>query len=696
MSLDLLEIGNLNKKLKNIARVADFERISQTLSNESDLVKALNITKLESSKVGQSINGIKVVSESLPEAKETIAKLTAAPPIVETTDKIPGLEDKIKKPLTDSEKTLIQQMSGQPWTNPDTGKVFTPKASYDNKIRGLVRSNKFVGTPVSIQSNITKIVNEVPNFNNIIKDIIPDGFENIAENGLQRVLELENAANELNLNLTSGLNLLSEIPSELLSLTDGLGGLTGVFNNDVDKAISDINSNINSVVKIDNTLNIPLGILQDIKITELNHLKVGLDRVAGNIISEKDKINLIRQLKQEQFNSVINTIQNAALSKGKLEDVLRIDVTTLENTISSLSTDLATNIKKESVVRKPTSKITAVGTQGDLWNGANTAISLNRNAITSDKSEYSFERVMTYEELVAELNAVKREVTEVIVHWSGHFLDQSHAGAEEVHRRNIALNLEGCAYHYIIKKNGHLERGRPIEIPGQHAADHNKYSIGLCFIGGMNSYSTDDPHEYKEGVESLTEAQDESFEMFMKAYYSIWPGGSAFGHNDIEDWARDPGFDVQQYVKNKFKKINQANPTESELSQEDLVKEPMMSTDAITEYNEADTRLVVSNAKVPPVAESVQNKTGTILPGKVPIPVDSYNHIAYLLNSGLVNPDDIFKSTLNQEDKILTAVINDEKRIQFKSLGFSDAEAKRKAIEIKNELNELITAQTFI
>ena len=45
--------------------------------------------------------------------------------------------------------------------------------------------------------------------------------------------------------------------------------------------------------------------------------------------------------------------------------------------------------------------------------------------------------------------------------------------------------------------------------------------------------------------------------MFVESFYTIWPGGQAWGHNDTSDQGKiDPGFDVQQYVYNEFKKKN--------------------------------------------------------------------------------------------------------------------------------------------
>lgn len=40
-----------------------------------------------------------------------------------------------------------------------------------------------------------------------------------------------------------------------------------------------------------------------------------------------------------------------------------------------------------------------------------------------------------------------------------------------------------CGYHYIVRRNGVLERGRPDEDAGAHVAGHNHNSIGIVWVG---------------------------------------------------------------------------------------------------------------------------------------------------------------------------------------------------------------------
>lgn len=41
----------------------------------------------------------------------------------------------------------------------------------------------------------------------------------------------------------------------------------------------------------------------------------------------------------------------------------------------------------------------------------------------------------------------------------------------------------GIGYHFVVRKNGTIERGRPENAIGAHASDNNSDSIGICFEG---------------------------------------------------------------------------------------------------------------------------------------------------------------------------------------------------------------------
>jgi len=42
-------------------------------------------------------------------------------------------------------------------------------------------------------------------------------------------------------------------------------------------------------------------------------------------------------------------------------------------------------------------------------------------------------------------------------------------------------------YHFVIGVDGVIHKGRNIDIPGAHAKGYNANSVGVCYVGGLDS-----------------------------------------------------------------------------------------------------------------------------------------------------------------------------------------------------------------
>lgn len=89
------------------------------------------------------------------------------------------------------------------------------------------------------------------------------------------------------------------------------------------------------------------------------------------------------------------------------------------------------------------------------------------------------------------------EVTNLIVHHTG-----GNAGgdfsAAEIHVMHINREFAGIGYHYVIRKDGTIERGRPRQYRGVHCPDYNWRSLGIHLCG---NFELEEPTP--EQVESL-------------------------------------------------------------------------------------------------------------------------------------------------------------------------------------------------
>lgn len=175
-----------------------------------------------------------------------------------------------------------------------------------------------------------------------------------------------------------------------------------------------------------------------------------------------------------------------------------------------------------------------------------------------------FPYISSIEEMQAEMKNITREVTEVVVHWTETPTNKN-IGSEELNKIHLESGLKGIGYHYVIRRDGSLQRGRPINIQGDHALlnNHDERSIGIIFVGGINAPSGTPNLENFVSVQSLTRSQFNTFDHFCRSFYARFPGGQILGHNDVDPREYDPGFNVREYVAANFDKQSKfTNPQE--------------------------------------------------------------------------------------------------------------------------------------
>lgn len=67
---------------------------------------------------------------------------------------------------------------------------------------------------------------------------------------------------------------------------------------------------------------------------------------------------------------------------------------------------------------------------------------------------------------------------------------------QSIHAQHQAQGWWGIGYHYYIRKDGTVWRGRPEKFVGSHAGsktDYNYHSIGICFEGNFETERMTDP-----------------------------------------------------------------------------------------------------------------------------------------------------------------------------------------------------------
>lgn len=75
---------------------------------------------------------------------------------------------------------------------------------------------------------------------------------------------------------------------------------------------------------------------------------------------------------------------------------------------------------------------------------------------------------------------IKRNKTELIVL---HHAAAKECTPQQIHQWHLNNNWSGIGYHFIVRKDGQIYRGRPEDVVGAHATNYNSKSIGICFEG---------------------------------------------------------------------------------------------------------------------------------------------------------------------------------------------------------------------
>ena len=71
--------------------------------------------------------------------------------------------------------------------------------------------------------------------------------------------------------------------------------------------------------------------------------------------------------------------------------------------------------------------------------------------------------------------------TNLILHHSG----SAQATVSGVHSYHLSKGWAGIGYHYLVRKDGSIYRGRPENMRGGHTSNWNWCSIGICFEGNF-------------------------------------------------------------------------------------------------------------------------------------------------------------------------------------------------------------------
>jgi N-acetylmuramoyl-L-alanine amidase len=134
----------------------------------------------------------------------------------------------------------------------------------------------------------------------------------------------------------------------------------------------------------------------------------------------------------------------------------------------------------------------------------------------------------------------------IAIHCSATPAGRDHDAAD-IDRWHRSRGFRQIGYHYVIKRDGTVEKGRPDDRPGAHARKINRRSISVCLIGGSPPIGSRE-HRKGLGENNFTDEQWASLAELVTTLSDRYPDAEVLGHRDVPGVRKAcPAFDVKDW-----------------------------------------------------------------------------------------------------------------------------------------------------
>ena len=130
-----------------------------------------------------------------------------------------------------------------------------------------------------------------------------------------------------------------------------------------------------------------------------------------------------------------------------------------------------------------------------------------------------------------------RKINKIILHCTA-TPEGRYTTVEDIRRWHKQKGFNDIGYHYIVYLDGTIHDGRNVEIVGAHTKGYNTGSIGIAYVGGINS------KDFKP-KDTRTEEQKKALHKFLVKLMSQYEEATLHGHNEFAAKAC-PSFNVKK------------------------------------------------------------------------------------------------------------------------------------------------------
>lgn len=506
----------LEQEVGGINHASDIENAlnqSMILSTQNDIAST--------SKVGVKVNEVTAGFESksavvddvvlsFPESE--VDQVTNEVAIAQITKDVPGLKNKLVKTVSSSDQTSLTTLTGS----------------------SELAKNGFQDVAISLAQPEAMLT--------VVKNSVPDVSESQLKNVAEQLVDIEQP---LTNNVSKSTPKIDDFEiyaekSLRTALNAVVGNVSGSKNNLLSQRLTTFNTIANgaknSLAKVSRGFGSLIENLGEIGLQKGANIinEIAIKNGARTLIPESQSNTIFRAISRGDYETAANVLQPfSSLSRGEIITKLK----SIDNRASSIIS--------------PVSDVDLTGTDhntiSNQWQERNT------------ESEYfNTEPLSDQDEIQIELSNIDREVTEIIINSLETPVD-IRINAQELFEHIEQIDSRAPSTHYLITKNGHIFRVRPVDIEAQDvsnwANNHYQRSIIVSMVGGINAYSNTPNLEQYYSAESYTPSQWKALDVFLKAAFSAMPGVQVIPASEVtHNGEGGPFFNVSDHIKAKYGK----------------------------------------------------------------------------------------------------------------------------------------------
>lgn len=106
-------------------------------------------------------------------------------------------------------------------------------------------------------------------------------------------------------------------------------------------------------------------------------------------------------------------------------------------------------------------------------------------------------------------------------------------GVREIRAMHKQRGFADVGYHYVIRRDGRVEKGRADNVVGAHVSGFNSISLGICLVGGVDAKGKPE--------ENFTPLQYQALEGLLITLGRSHPSAQILGHRDLSPDANGDG-----------------------------------------------------------------------------------------------------------------------------------------------------------